>query len=282
MKSIYSKPIGFIAALCVVAALASCASSKKAAGGGSMAGGAPLSMESHIDKVVENRSDAKAMVAKVKARLAMSGSDISTSGTMRMKRGEVIQISLVDPILGITEVARIEFSKEKVLIIDRLNRRYLEEPYSKVSFLQEANISFATLEALFWNEVFQPGRKELDADGFACFEEADVVGLGFKDKYLAYAFATDRSTGRLEGTSIKLVNGADYSMEFIYDDFRSFAGKEFPYSETLQFKGSGKSIGLTLKMSSISADSDWSAHTTVSGKYKKLGADEILKSLIGQ
>ena len=61
--------------------------------------------------------------AKVKVRLRRDDKDISTTGTLRMRYDDVIQITLVDPLLGIAEVGRLELSPDNVLVIDRLNKR---------------------------------------------------------------------------------------------------------------------------------------------------------------
>lgn len=277
--------LSYVAGLLTIALLlASCGTSRKTSKGGAADGTAPFSTVAHVNTIIGNNSTANAMTAKIKARLSLPSDNISTSGTLRMKRGEVIQVSLVDPILGITEVVRIEFTKDKVLIIDRLGRRYLEEPYSKVDFLQKAGISFNMLESLFWNELFQPGKMGIDAKDFSLkAEEADLLTIGFKDKYLDYSFATERNSGKLRQTSISTTNSADYRLNFVYDDFKEFCGQTFPHNETLQFvSADGKSLELSLRMSGMKSDADWNASTKVSSKYQKLDAEAILKSLISR
>ncbi len=118
--------------------LAACGTSKKAA---------KDAVKEQEDKVPS------ALVVKTKVRVELKGDDMSTTGTLRMKKGEVIQLSLVDPLIGITEVARMELSPERVLVIDRLNRRYMEVPYSDVSFLQTKKIDFGKIQDIFRKKV---------------------------------------------------------------------------------------------------------------------------------
>lgn len=268
---------------CIMALLASCGTSRKATGEDT-GSAVTFSAEKHMASVKANHSDAKALTSRVKVKLTLNGEEMSTSGTLRMKRGEAIQISLVDPILGIAEVGKLEFTKDKVLIIDRINRRYLEEPYSKVDFLSKANISFGTLEALFWNEVFQPGSETVRSDKFSFNREADsTVDMVFADKYLTYTFATDRLGGKIRSTSITTPLASQYALNMLYDDFREFEGKEFPHSETLQFVGAGGSKAeLHIKLSAPANNSDWSTGAKISSKYKKMDAATILKSLMSK
>lgn len=91
--------------------------------------------------------------SKVKAKVAANGQDISTSGSLRMRWNDVIQLSLVDPILGITEVGRIEFSQDNVLVVDRINKQYCQESYEKIASLTKQPISFDEVQTLVWKQA---------------------------------------------------------------------------------------------------------------------------------
>lgn len=91
--------------------------------------------------------------AKVKVRLRRDDKDISTTGTLRMRYDDVIQITLVDPLLGIAEVGRLELSPSSVLVIDRLNKRYVSTTYEEFSSLKSRNIGFSTIQNFFWQEA---------------------------------------------------------------------------------------------------------------------------------
>lgn len=90
--------------------------------------------------------------AKVKVNIMMNNQSVSTTGSLRMRWNDVIQISLVDPLLGIAEVGRMEFSPEDVLIIDRVNKQYVKETYASLSSLAKTDLSYAYVQALFWAE----------------------------------------------------------------------------------------------------------------------------------
>lgn len=90
--------------------------------------------------------------------LNAGGKDISAGGTLRMKRDDVVQLSLT--FLGF-EVARMEFSPNDVLLIDRYNKRYVRAKYSDMKFLQQAGLDFNALQALFWGELFRPGHESV-------------------------------------------------------------------------------------------------------------------------
>lgn len=99
--------------------------------------------------------------AKIRATVKVDGQDISTSGTLRMRLGEVIQISLLDPILAITEVARMEISPTATLLIDRYNKRYVIMTYDDLNAMAHQNLSYNTIEYHFWQQALRTDTDEL-------------------------------------------------------------------------------------------------------------------------
>ena len=90
--------------------------------------------------------------SKVRVTITQEGKDVTTSGNLRMRYGDVIQLTLVDPVLGIAEIGRIELSPNKVLIIDRVNKRYVDTTYEDFSALKSRDIDFNTIQEFFWQE----------------------------------------------------------------------------------------------------------------------------------
>lgn len=91
--------------------------------------------------------------SKVKVTITQDGKDITTNGNLRMRYGDVIQLTLVDPVLGIAEIGRIELSPDQVLIIDRVNKRYVDTNYEEFSAFKSRNIDFKTIQEFFWQEA---------------------------------------------------------------------------------------------------------------------------------
>ncbi len=99
--------------------------------------------------------------AKIHASVRLNGENISTSGNLRMRLGEVIQVSLHDPILGIAEVARLEISPEAVLIIDRYNKRYVIMTYDEINAIARQSLDYSTVEYHFWQQALRTDTDEL-------------------------------------------------------------------------------------------------------------------------
>ena len=110
--------------------------------------------------------------SKVKVTITQEGKEITTNGNLRMRYGDVIQLTLVDPLLGIAEIGRIELSPNKILIIDRVNKRYVDTTYDEFSAFKSRNIDFPTIQDFFWQEAKKgdnftytiPAKKDIKLD----------------------------------------------------------------------------------------------------------------------
>jgi len=91
--------------------------------------------------------------SKVKVTITQDGKDVTTNGNLRMRYGDVIQLTLVDPVVGIAEIGRLELSPDNVLIIDRINRRYVSTNYEEFTALKSRNIDYGTIQDFFWQEA---------------------------------------------------------------------------------------------------------------------------------
>jgi len=274
-------------ALCLLAAmtlLCACGTQKTAVGDTN----APFTTAAHIQAMQQRESKETNLTAKLKMRLEMDGRSISTNGTLRMKKDDVVQLTLVDPILGAMEVGRMEFTKNRVLIIDRINKQYIDVPYSEVAFLQRANIDFNTLQSLFWNEIFVPGKSEVSPDDFTvetpsgtAAASAKAVCLVFTDQLLRYKFFTERPSAQLNQTRISAAkDNDDAQFAFSYADFAQFEGRPFPKQMKMSFVMGSKQASLDFTLTSMHNNSDWSARTQVPSKYTKADAEKIFQKLV--
>lgn len=93
------------------------------------------------------------LTAHVKIKVTQAGNNMSTSGTLRMRYGEVIQITLFDPLLGIAEIGRMEIAPDNILVIDRINKRYVSTDYEDFKALKDNNVNFDAIQDIFWKEA---------------------------------------------------------------------------------------------------------------------------------
>lgn len=282
MKKSAKSYILLLGVLVLIVSTTSCGSSRKGISKeDAVSATAAFSPEAFLSLVKSNDSREKDLTAKINVTISSGNKSMSTNGTLKMKKDDVIQVSLVDPILGMMEVGRMEFTRNKVLIIDRLNKQYIDVPYEDVDFLKKANIDFNTLQSLFWNEVFEPGKKQPDASAFTYKDHEDGnIEIGYADRLLTYSFDTEKQTGILNKTKVTDTATDSYQLHFDYGNFTDFEGCKFPRELTLAFTSGTKSASLAFKLSSIKNSSDWIARTSIPAKYQKASPEKILKMLV--
>lgn len=269
----------FVWAMMLMAMLASCSSTKSLKKSHSIEG---MTEVEYLGKVMENTGGWDALTAKMALTISLDGKNSTkVNGSIRIKKGEVIQISIA-PLLGI-EVARAEISPEGVLVIDRMNKRYVKVAFDDVKRLAKADLDFHSLQALFLNELFLPGRGNLtirDASAFGMEAMVDGVMLDVKKgRRFSYRFLTQAPEALLRESRIGLVS-TPYLLCWKYDDFRFLGQKCFPTDMQVSFEGGQKMVKAAFALSRLSTDADWETHTKVPGKYDKVELEDILKLLL--
>lgn len=107
------------------------------------------------------------VTAKVRLELSSNGKSTSVGGMLRMKRNDVIQLSLVT--FGVLEVARIEMTPDYFLLVDKMGRQYVKASYNDVLFLRDADVDFYTIQSYFWNE---------QTSNYSGWEQSNFVTVG--------------------------------------------------------------------------------------------------------
>ena len=265
--------------MAMVMLLASCSSSKLMKSPHSIEG---MTETEFVQSVIENAGGRDALTAKMSLAVNLDGKGTTkVNGTLRIKKDEVIQMSIA-PFLGI-EVARAEISPDGILVIDRMNKRYVEVSFAEVKALAHADLDFHTLQALFLNELFLPGKGDLtlrDASSFKVGQETEGVLLSVKrSKRFSYQFLTEAPEALLKESLIGL-NGTPYVLRWKYADFRKLGQKLFPVDMQLAFEGGKNPVKAAFALSRLSTDANWESHTEVSKKYEKVELYDILKQLL--
>ena len=262
--------------------LAGCKSSKTV----SEAGGTSPAAESSrivaanaafIGKMNEQKVSAKAVTAKLKANLAGGGNSISANGSLKMKRGEAVQIAFSK--FGI-EVIRLEIDPDSVTIINRLEKYYVRTELRNNPLLGKLDIDFHLIESLFWGEFYMP--QGLDAR--ACAERVIASESGkaiklFMNLGSTLSVETLANAEKALPESARLLNaaGQNAAIAFGYEERVPFAGGFFPSKMNLAAQNGKESFTINMELSKITEDAKWPSHTQLSGKYKRKKAESLLK-----
>ena len=243
-----------------------------------------------VQKVSDNQVYAKNIVGSMSFNLQASGKDITVPGKLSMRKDEMIRIQLFIPILG-TEVGRLEFTPDNVLIVDRIHKEYIKADYTQVDFLKKQGISFYSLQALFWNQLLLPGVQKLSESDLKKFSvnldaEGDNVPVSVKHGNMTYTWNADRSTGRINAADVSYKSSqyGNSCVHLDYSDFKSVGVKTFPATRNLTLTTTAtkkkQEVKINLELNEVKTDSNWSTQTEISSKYKQVSPEDVLSKIM--
>lgn len=274
-------------------AMAGCGSKKAATEGTSSTvdkhNGGNVQALAFVQKVANQKVSTQNIVGKMSLNVQMGSKNITVPGSLHMRYGEVIRIQAFIPLLG-SEVGRIEFTPDYVLVIDRMHKEYIKEDYNKVDFLKNNGLNFYSLQALFWNQLFVPGTKsitEANLMDFGVTEAGNSKNITLKKGNLNIVWNADNANGRIstaKATYSSLTQGKS-SLNWTYSNFKAVAGKMFPAYQKFTFATTAiknqSNISLTIDMDGVKTDSKWEAKSEISKRYKKIEATDVFGKLFG-
>lgn len=280
------------AACCLTVMVAGCASHKTVGGTSGKetatgnAQGAPEPLD-FVRKVSDQKVYAKNIVGKMTLNVKMGSKDVSVPGALRMRRDEVIRIQAFIPILG-SEVGRIEFTPDYVLVLDRMHKEYIKADYNQLDFLRDNGLNFYSLQALFWNQLFLPGSNKVgegDMDKFNVSAMSEFQTVSLHRGNMDYTWSAD-VTGRIAKAKVKHTSTThgNSTLDWDYSRFVSVGSKFFPARQSFTFsstaiKGKG-TTSVVIDMDDVKTDEKWDARTEVSSRYKKIEASDVFGKLL--
>ena len=270
-----------IAALAMPLVLASC-SSKKTVAVEQKPDTTNVEKGAFLGKVSDNANTARFITSKVKFAVEVSPQSITLTGNLKMKRDDVIRLQLMA--FGFVEAARLEFTKDYVLIMDRINKQFLKAPYEHIDFLRNSGLNFYSLQALFWNELFQPNRTSLgknDMQKFGTNTDGEDVIISFDNDRIDYSWLADRTSGKIKMANIlykdRLNGNSQLNWDYVGFTTLENSNKRFPDDMNVTLTTQKKEVKLGIKLSYIKHETEWETRTEVSSKYREVTVDEILR-----
>lgn len=99
--------------------------------------------------------------SKLQVTIPGGGGSMTAGGTMKLKEGERVQISILMPLIR-TEIARLEVTPDEILLIDRMNKRYVRATREELKEVLPDDVKFSKLEKLLFAASQPNGKKEMD------------------------------------------------------------------------------------------------------------------------
>ena len=269
--------------LLMMVTLVSCKSSKNAVSTEVSSSPDAVKTEKRIVELINlNRQTTRVMTSKMNLQLVSGSKKMSVGGNLRMKRDDVIQITL--SALGLFDLGCMELTPDYLLVVDRVDHQYIKVEYKEVDFLKKAGIDFYVFQSLFWDELFLAGDRGAvpAAKKYQKTLKGDDLKLVNSDaRQMVLTFMADVASGMVRSTSFSSKERADQPvLDWQYEDYTKLNRQSFPSRMQIRINASSKPLAATISLSHLKVSDDWEKRTQLGKRYTPITVESAFNSIM--
>ena len=218
--------------------------------------------------------------SKLNMNISTGKKTLNSKGSLRIIHNEAIQVS-VQPLFGI-EMFRLYVEPDYIIILDRMNKRYVKESFDDIKGQSPIGFNFYTLQSLFTNSLFIPDQSivsKRDYKKFKYSQNADNYLLSARDKKseIDYSFFVN---GNDQITTTELyMTSKNYSLAWQYDQFTLLKNLFFPHEMKIAASTQKTKLDTSISLSAISLNDTLTLNNSVPSSYTRVELKEVLKML---
>ena len=222
----------------------------------------------------------KTFSSKLNMTISTGTKTLSSKGSLRIVNNEAILLS-VQPLFGI-EMFRLYVEPEHIIILDRMNKRYVKESFEDIKGKNPVGFNFYTLQSLFTNNLFIPEKSSVSLKDYKTFRYSEgennyILAARDKKSNIDYTFSIN---GNDQITLTELNMPANqYSLQWNYDQFTLIDNLFFPYEMKIVASTQKRNLNTNISLSSISLNESLSLDTSIPDSYTKVELKDVLKML---
>lgn len=258
--------------------ISGCKSKKTLATGGELA---KKTNKEVVADALKTEINFRTLTSRGSIELQSGNSSNKVPAVFKIIKDSVLQVSLRIPIIG-GEALRMDMTPEKIVVIDRMNKRYFTENFEDSEFLKQLDFNFYNLQALFTNKLFIPGKKEIEYNDYSNFGVTvanDLYMLQTKGKAsLSYNFAVD-ATDHIVSTLI-YNEKQNLSLQWSYTDFIKDNDLTYPTIMQAKIDAMKKRADIIISYNKLDIDKDFNVDTSIPSRYTKVTFKELLGSYL--
>lgn len=215
------------------------------------------------------------ITARIRMAATIDDKALSSKGTFCAEQGKGIRIGITA--LGLFEVARLDLSVDKALLINKMGKEYAALKYSDYGFLKQAGLNYKILEAVLLNRPFSPDgtdfAKAMSRMNIKSDAQHIVVSTG-QINNMCYTFYFNTAGGELVKTEGIYDNRVRVTCR--YSDFEKLTSRPFPQNMSLVIDGIGSAVGLELNFSNIK-ETEYVFGVSDTSKYSPIDFSRIIE-----
>jgi len=249
--------------LLLIVAFTSCKTRK-------MAGKTALAQTS-LSELLERDYPAQTLSSQVN----LDAGGFSLNGDLRIIKDQTIYITL-KAFLGI-EVGRVRISPDSLIAIDRINRRYFADSFSRIKDWKEKGLNFFTLQSLFTNRIFLNTKERVtqkDMDSFAQKMDGDKrLVIQRNDPDCFFVMNTDSQLSQ----TVLGDNTGKFQLNWAYSSFNPVNEYSFPHEMEITISTPKRKIKSTMQLSHVEFGRKLNVDMNIPTRYSRVNLDDILK-----
>ena len=233
-----------------------------------------------FEDVLQKELNYATFTSKMSMTVSTGRRTLSSKGDLRIIRNEAIQLS-IQPLFGI-EMFRLYVQPDCILILDRMNKRYVREYFDDISGELPMGFDFYTLQALFTNALFVSDQSAVSVNDYKKFkynQSAQNYKLSARDNKsnIDYSFFIN---GNDQITFAQLYMASkSYELGWSYNEFALVEDLFFPLEMKVSATTPKRKLETSFSLSSVSIDDELSLNSSVPSSYAKVELKEIMKLL---
>lgn len=237
--------------------------------------------EDLFSDIIDNQFDFRTFSSRVNLNLSSGKKSISSKANLKILKDEAIQLS-VQPLFGV-EMLRLYINQSEIVLLDRMNKRYVKESISDLNDLYPIGFDFSTLQSLLTNRVFLSGSNCVEYSDFEKFTTDQISDQYYLIKSIdeksgiAYSFAIN-GNDNVASTFLKEPK-RDYELEWDYDEFVQGDNDVFPHKMNIILASPKRKANVGLEFSGIVLNDSFELEMTIPNGYSRAYISDIIKIL---
>ncbi|HBG58100.1 MAG TPA: hypothetical protein DDX07_08820 [Porphyromonadaceae bacterium] len=229
--------------------------------------------------IITNEFQYNTFTAKLNMNLTTGTKSLSSKANIRIIKDNALQIS-IQPLFGV-EMFRFYINPDTVMVVDRMNKRYVMESIATLKEIYPVGFDFYTMQSVFTNALFVSGKERPELPDYRKFnyiqtsDQCYYITSKDADSGIDYSF-TVNGDDRITFTHL-MQHQKKQSLQWGYHNFVLLDDFIFPSKMNITLSSSSRKIDAELLFSDIATDEPLQLAMNVPAGYTKTTVEEILK-----
>lgn len=217
--------------------------------------------------------------SKLNMNITTGSRSLSSRASLRMVKDDAIQIS-IQPLFGV-EVFRFYIDTDSIVVLDRMNKRYVKESIDEVKEQYPMGFDFYTMQSILTNSIFVSGENEITETDYRKFNYTRTSDRNYyliaedPESQIEYSF-TVNGDDRITFTHL-MQHSQKQSVQWTYSDFTIIDNEVFPHKMSASVSSGSKNLAAIFQFSDIVTDEPIELAINVPDGYRKTSIAEVLK-----